>query len=284
MGTRRQIYTTCSVVMAVYKNDRPDWFMKSIESILAQTMKSDDIIVVVDGPISVKLGEIIDIYDRLYQELTVIRLAENRGLANALNVGIAQAKNDLVARMDSDDISVRNRFERQLTVFNTERDVSILGGQVIEFDGAVGNVISRRSVPLAHDEITLFARRRAPFNHPTVMYSKRSIQLLGGYRLSLRSEDYDLWLRASVNGLRMKNLPEELVYFRMDSDAMKRRKSFSAVKDKVRTSYLAYKEGMIGMSDLAYNTVMTVGPFFLPTRVARWLRGLLFEGRRHVRR
>ena len=169
--------TQYSVVMATYKNDSPVWLREAIDSMLTQTIAPDEIIVIVDGQIPDELKSTIDSYA---EKITAIYLRKNQGLWNALNTGIKAARNELIARMDADDISLPDRIEKQLRKFAEHEEISILSGAVAEFEKSPEQIIAHRRVPLTRAEITHFAKFRSPFNHPAVMFKKSDVLRLGG--------------------------------------------------------------------------------------------------------
>ena len=263
-----QKYPEYSVVMAVYKNDRPEWFLQAIDSLLTQTVRSNDIIIVVDGPLTSELDNVLSGYEK-HEEVSVIRLPENKGLGNALNVGIAQSSNELIGRMDADDISVSNRFELQLAEFAKNPDLGILGGQIAEFIDMPDTITAHRKVPVSYADIKRFAKRRSPFNHPTVMYKKSVIQKLGGYDISaIRIEDYDLWLRALSQGVVCANISSVLLNYRATADTMQRRRTFMSLQNHIKARARFYKRGDIAFSDFMYGVSTQVALFVLPAGVA----------------
>lgn len=254
--------------MSVYKNDCPEWFERAIESILNQTVKSDDIVIVVDGPVTSELNAVLHQY-KDEKSISFVRLSVNQGLGNALNSGIKRVKNELIARMDADDIAVSDRFERQLAEFNKNPGLDILGGQIAEFVNSPEEITAYRKVPLTHSEIRQFARRRSPFNHPTVMYRKSTIEKLGYYDTSaIRIEDYDLWLRALSIGAVCANVDAILLYYRSTIDAMKRRKTFISLKNHIKARTRFYKKKYISLSDFLYGVTTQTMLFILPTGLA----------------
>lgn len=255
-----------SVVMPVYAKDKPEWFEQALDSILSQTLVSDDIVVIADGPLNEGLEESLNKYK---YTVSVVRIKQNQGLSNALNVGISKAKHDLIARMDSDDIALRGRFELQVAEFIKNQELGILGGQIAEFIDNPDEIASYRRVPIGHDDIVNFARRRSPFNHPTVMYRKSIIEKLGGYDISaLRIEDYDLWLRAIHSGVEVANLDEVLVNYRSNKDAMKRRKTFSSFRSHIYARARFFTKKYISFSDLCYGLGTQTVLFILPDNIA----------------
>ena len=145
-----------SVAMCVYGKDNPDWFDKALCSVIDQTVQPDEIVLVVDGPIPDSIQNVIDKYSKICAEgvgldnltkmiiLQVVYLKENQGLGKALRKAVTTCKYEIIARMDSDDIAVRNRFELQLAYLMSHPNTDILGGQIEEFIGEITNVAGRR--------------------------------------------------------------------------------------------------------------------------------------------
>lgn len=257
-----------SIVMAVYKKDRPEWFKQALESLQSQTIISDDIVIVADGPLTKQLNDVLDQYKQ-EKSISLIRLKKNQGLGSALNVGIKHAKNELIARMDSDDIAVQNRFELQLAEFNRNPELEILGGHISEFTDNPEEITAYRKVPITQLEIKKFSRRRSPFNHPTVMYKKSTIQRIGLYDASaIRVEDYDLWLRAISQGVNCANLDVVLLYYRATTEAVERRKTVTSLRSHVKARVGFFTKGYISMIDLCYGIITQTLLFIMPTRLA----------------
>lgn len=213
-----------SALMSVYKNENPDFFAAAIDSILNQTFLPDEIILVRDGIVSEQLQGVIDFYlDKSSVQIKYIPLQKNEGLGNALRIGVEAAKNELIARMDTDDISVQNRFELQVSAFEKNPKLDLVGGQVCEFEIDISSATGARKVPLKHQQIAEYLKRRNAFNHPTVMFKKSSVLKVGNYIDRHYVEDYDLWLRMLSAGCRFENLPQTLVYMRVSADMYNRR-------------------------------------------------------------
>lgn len=190
-----------SVLMSIYKNEKPDYFKISLDSMINQTIKPDEIVLVKDGPLTADLEKIIhDYQEKLPSLFVVVTLKKNVGLGLALNEGLKVCKNELVARMDTDDISLPSRCEKQLMVFKEYPNTSILGSNIDEFSEHPSEIVSSRVVPEEHKEIIKFSRMRNPFNHPTVMYKKKDILESGGYGDFRRNQDYELFVRMLNNG------------------------------------------------------------------------------------
>ena len=206
-----------SVLMTVYQKDDPDYMRLSIDSMLNQTIKTNDFVLVCDGPITDAQKDLISQYIAINPELfNVVQLKENVGLGIALQRGLVLCKNELVARMDDDDVATPERCEKELKIICAEDEISIVGSYVSEFDGLIDNVLKLKKVPISYDEITKFAKRRNPFNHSTVMFRKSDVLEAGNYSDMRTNQDVELWVRMLNKGYIGVNIPDALVYFRFD--------------------------------------------------------------------
>ncbi|MEC5313941.1 glycosyltransferase [Enterococcus casseliflavus] len=246
------MYTNYSVLMSVYSKESPLFLKQSIESILNQTIKTNDFVIVLDGLLTRELNEILCYYKDNYDCINLVQLEENIGLGLALNKGLKLCKNELVARMDSDDISLPNRCEKQLDRFNAEKNLSVLGTQIAEFYEVPTKTESMRIVPTAYSEILKFSKRRSPFNHPTVMYKKTEILHLGAYSDIKRKEDLDLFLRVLSEGMYAENLREVGLYFRSNRDNYLRRKDKVNCINYIKTIYRYTKKGYCSYTDFIF--------------------------------
>lgn len=223
-NSSKKEYEPFSVVMSVYENDNPDYFRRAIESItIEQTIQPDEIVLVIDGPIDKELDSVIHECVNNNASINLIRLPKNSGLGNALKVAVENAKNNIIARMDSDDISVNNRFEQELNILNKYDDVDIVGGNITEFIGDEQNIVSQRVVPQNNSDIRKEMKKRCAMNHVSVMFRKNSIQVAGGYDDWFFNEDYYLWIRMWLNDAKFMNTGTDLVNVRIGKDMFKRR-------------------------------------------------------------
>lgn len=250
-----------SVLMAVYIKENPKYLRQSLESMIKQTVMPEEIVLVEDGPLNEELYKVIDNYKKIYPLLfTIIELKKNGGLGNALNHGIKAARNELIARMDSDDISLENRCEMQLKAFERDPQLSIVGTQVSEFINTPDNIVSLRIVPTSYKEIVEFSRRRSPFNHPTVMYRKSAIENAGGYKALGRKEDLELFVRMVNEGYRAINLKKPYLLYRTSPENLKRRKEWVNCKEYIQIMYEFHKKGWNGVGDMMF---VIVGQFIM---------------------
>ena len=157
-----------SVCTSVYRNDRPEHVRQAFDSLLSQTLPPDEVIVVIDGPVPPELRAVVDTYAGRYPVFRTIVFEENRGLGAAMRVAVEAARYEIVARMDSDDIAVPDRFEKQLAYLEAHPECDVLGGQIAEFIGDAAHVVGKRVVPCEHEEILMWLKGRCPFNHMSV--------------------------------------------------------------------------------------------------------------------
>ena len=267
-------YENYSVLMSVYYKENSEYLKQAIESIQAQTFPTDDFVLVCDGPLNQELDSVIKKKQQEMKNiLNVVRLKKNAGLGNALNKGIQQCKNELVARMDSDDISYPDRCEKQLTVFNTYPEISVCSGIVEEFATNPKVVESRRVPPETHAEIREFAKVRNPFNHPCVMYKKPDVEAVGSYKDFYLLEDYYLWVRMIMAGYQGYNLQEPLLHMRAGTDMYIRRGGLKYAKTQEKLFRFMKNNGFISKGQYIKNWVIRGESSLAPN----WLRKFVFE-------
>lgn len=253
-----------SVLLTVYKSDNPEFFRLSLESMLNQTKKSNDIVIVCDGPIPNSLQAVIDDCRRIDKCINQVQLDENVGLGLALNEGIKHCKNELIARMDSDDISLPQRCEKQLHMFELDPELDIVGCPVKEFIGTIDNIVGKRDVPYDNDTIHKYCRRRDPFNHPTVMYRKSKVLKYGPYGSYRKNQDTDLWIKMLSNNCKCANYPEYLLFFRFDENTYKKRKSWINTKLLIEIRKKAWKIGFCSWWDYIIVKYAQLAIFIMP--------------------
>ena len=253
-----------SVLLTVYKSDNPEYFKLSLESMINQTKPSNDIVVVKDGPVTEQIENVIGELQKEHPEIHPLQLENNMGLGLALNEGLKFCKNELVARMDADDISMPTRCEKQLELFETNPELDIVGCPVKEFVGTPDNIVGKRNVPLDNEAIHKYNRRRDPFNHPTVMYRKSKVMRYGPYANYRKNQDTDLWIKLLSNGCKAANHPEYLLMFRFDEGTYKKRKSWINTKLLIEIRKNAWKNGCCSFVDFIFVVCAQFGIFILP--------------------
>lgn len=256
-----------SVLMSLYKKENPEYLRLAIDSMLNQTVAPDEIVLVEDGPLTDELYAVLDEYPMLHR----IKNETNLGLGLALNVGLKECRNELVARMDTDDCSKPERCEKQLQRFLEKPYLAIVGSHIDEFIGDTSNVISQRIVPTTSEEIYKFAKKRSAFNHPAVMYSKTAVLENNGYANLKRNQDVDLFGRMQFKGYKAENIDEALLWFRSSDELAKRRKSWQNTWSYIATIRKFWKMGYSSFTDYAIVGIAQVGMFLLPTKVQSYV-------------
>ncbi len=260
-----------SILMSVYKKEKPEYFKEAIDSMLNQTVKTDDFVIVCDGPLSEGLDNVIADYVTTYSGLfNVYRLPHNMGLAKALNHGILQCKNEIIARMDSDDISVPERIEKQLKAMK-DRHADIVGANIKEFTGQPSDAQKERTVPENNEEIIAFAKKRSPFNHPSVLYKKSAVVNVGFYEDYRYFEDYNLWVTMLLKGYQGYNVQESLVFMRGGEDMYKRRGGLEYVKCIFRFQNHLRSMGFISMGTFLVRSFVRMAVSLVPNRFRTFL-------------
>ncbi len=261
-----------SVLMSLYIKENPEYLRSAMESMLNQTVRPDEIVVVKDGPLTDELESVLKYYVESYPDLFSIVVSENNiGLGKALNLGLENCKNEIVARMDTDDIAKPDRCEKQLMAFDNNPDLDLIGSSVDEFYNNPEEVISRRVVPTKHEDIYEFAKRRSAFNHPTVMYKKSKVLSVGGYADLKRNQDVDLFGRMLYSGCRAENIEESLLYFRSNDALAKRRKSWENTKSYIKVIKKFWKMGYASFGDYIKVSIAQTVMFLLPVKIQHWV-------------
>ena len=239
-----------SVLMSVYARSNPDYLDEAIDSIWTkQTCKPSQVCIVCDGPLPVCLELILDKWSNLLgNRLTRVKLGKHSGLAAALNEGLTFCRSSLIARMDADDVSWPERFEKQYSFMLQHPEVDVLGTQVEEKDDELKTTLGYRSVPLTQKDIVKFAKYRSPFNHPSVMYRKKSIEKVGKYP-PLYPEDYPLWGLMLTKCAVFANLQEVLLTMRAGS-AYRFRRGLHFFISEVKAIYFLHKIGFLNFGEL----------------------------------
>jgi glycosyltransferase involved in cell wall biosynthesis len=236
-----------SILMSIYHSDDPHYLDIALRSIYDdQILKPDQIVIVADGELRQTQLDIIEkfISDCPCGTAELIKLPYNVGLAAALNIGLEYCRNNLVARMDSDDISNPERFHKQVIFMSTHTEIDVCGSYIDEIDPITELYISTRRVPLFHDEITVFAKKRSPLSHPSVIFRKDKVLSVGGYPQFRKSQDFALWSKMLVNGAKFANISDVLLKMRTGNDMMARR-GISHLKYEVKVLAFQRKIGFI---------------------------------------
>jgi len=261
-----------SVLMSIYIKEKPAYVEECFQSLLRQTVRANEWVVVEDGPLTDEMYSLLDRYEKENPGLIKrVPLKENQGLGLALRAGVPECKNELIARMDTDDIAREDRFELQLKEFEDNTSLDICGSHIIEFDGTKENILSKRRVPIEHDEIVKYQKTRSAFNHMTVMYKKSAVLKAGNYEHCPLMEDDMLWVRMILSGAKCANIDDYLVYARTGNAMIERRGGWNYFckyregKRKIKsTGFIGYKDYMKAMTPQLFVSIM-------PSRIRLWI-------------
>ena len=266
-----------SVLMSVYGKDDVAFFKEALLSVsYNQTLKPTQVVVVEDGPVPSEMedvtSEVINMTPEC--EFTIIRKLVNAGLAAALNSGLAACKYEWIARMDSDDISLDDRFEKQMAYVTEHPDVDCMGGSIAEFTNKPGDLQSERHVGLEMNTILKMAKSRTPMNHVSVLYKKSSVEKAGSYSENFgKLEDYKLWVDLISNNAVLANIDDILVYVRVGNGFIERRSNTREIIDwDMLQSYLL-KSGLINRFDAIKNKCYIRAFIYMPG----WLKKFLYQ-------
>lgn len=216
-------YEKFTVLMSVYYKEKPENLKLALDSIINQTLVPTEIVLVEDGPLTDELYTVIDKYLKKYKILKIVKLEKNNGLGIALNEGLKHCTYDYVARMDSDDISMNTRFEKQISFLMKNPNIDAVGSNMVEYDENMEKIVSEKIVPENPDEINEYLKKRNPINHPTIIYKKDKVLKVNGYEDYQYFEDYYLWAKMISNGCKFYNIQENLYKYRAGSSMIQRR-------------------------------------------------------------
>lgn len=263
-----------SVCTSVYKNDKPEYIRVALDSMLVhQTVTPNEVVLVQDGPVPYETSKLLlQFKDKYGEKLNIIKLTENKGLGNALKLGVENAKYDIIARMDSDDICTPDRFEKQQAYMEAHPECDIIGGQISEFIGSPERIVAIRRVPCNNSEILKDMQKRCSMNHMTVMFRKEAVLKAGSYQDWFWNEDYYLWIRMILAGCEFANLSDILVNVRTGKDMYARRGGMKYFKSEAKLQMYMYNHNLIGggylLTNIAKRLIVQV---LLPNRIRGWV-------------
>lgn len=262
-----------TVLLSVYKKESPNYLKSCLDSLLNQTLPPDEIILVKDGPLTLNIDKIITEYQSICPTLKIISLPQNQGLGKALNEGLKHCTYNIVARMDTDDIALPDRFEKQVDFMENHPEIDACSAWIDEFIDSPNNIISRRTLPETPEELYKFGKSRNPLNHPAVMFRKSAVIKAGGYQHFPLFEDYYLWVRMIMNGSKLYNLQEPLLYFRSSTEMYKRRGGLKYALTEIKFQILLHKIGYISFYQMLKNCCTR----FIARIIPNQLRGFLYK-------
>lgn len=257
-----------SVLMSLYIKEKPESLKECLTSLLNQSVLADEWIIVKDGALTNELEDVIQSFIQENPNLIkIVPLEKNLGLGLALREGIMHCSNELIARMDTDDIALPNRFELQLAAFDEDHELGIVGGQIAEFEGNIDHIISYRNVPTTCSEIYKYQKNRSAFNHMTVMFKKSIVLQSGNYQNVPLMEDDMLWVNMMLCKVKAINLNEILVYARTGLSMIERRGGLKYFIKYKRARRKIYDTGYIGFHTYLYSVTIQLFVCILPKKL-----------------
>ncbi len=213
-----------SIVMSIYKNDKLDWVIEALNSLLLQSLPAKEILIGLDGPVDQGITDFLISVIESNKSVRVFQFEINAGLGFIRNFAISKCESAYVGLMDADDISVFDRFHLQAKAIQ-DNNADFVGGFISEFDASAKSGDKVRRVPVSLDEVNS-SWLRQPFNHVTLFFKRKAFLDLGGYNTDHQVEDFELFLRAKRRGWRFQNIPIVLVNVRFNSDTIRRRRGW----------------------------------------------------------
>ncbi len=266
--------TNFSVLMSIYIKEKPEYVRACFDSLLQQTIAADEWVVVEDGPLTEEMYKLLDEYQEKNPGLIKrVKLEKNQGLGLALKAGILECKNEIIARMDTDDIAKKDRFEKQLAEFNRNPKLDLCGSHIDEFEDSPDKIVSRRIVPIKHEDIIEYQKRRDAFNHMTVMYKKKAVLDAGNYQECPLMEDTYLWARMIMSGALCTNIDDTLVYVRIGKGMFERRGGWAYFKKYRNGKKKVRNIGYISFPTYLFTVIVQFFVAFIPN----WLRGVIYK-------
>lgn len=258
-----------TVLMSVYEKEQAIYLKECLDSILVnQSIRPTELVIVEDGPLTQELNSVLDEYQETYSNIIKrIKLQSNKGLGEALRIGLEECSFDIIARMDSDDVNDFYRFEKQLKFLHENRDVDLIGGSIGEFFEKVDNIKFIRQLPKSTKLIKKMAIRRNPINHVTVMFKKSAVMEVGSYQPLAYLEDYYLWIRMLHKGIKIVNMDDILVYVRTGEEMFKRRSNPIYIKSWWKLQQEMYSYKFINLVQVLINMIIIVTFIYIPPKI-----------------
>ena len=261
-----------SVLMSTYHRENPQNFQRAMQSVWdEQSIQPNEIVLIEDGVLTDELYQSINHWNKkLGSIFKVISLEKNVGIGNAKNIGIKKCSNELIAIMDTDDISLPSRFKRQLAIFKN-KDVDVCGSWIDEFKSDESQIVSCRKVPEQQHNIVKFAKSRSPLNHVTAMYKKTAVLNAGNYSYYRVGEDYNLWAKMLLNGAKFYNIQKTLVNVRIGNGQSSRRSGWRYAICEIKLQYEFLTMRFVSPYIFIKNLIMRVPVCLLPNSIVSFI-------------
>lgn len=261
-----------SALMSVYAKEQPSFLQMTLDSLLAQSVLPEEVLIVKDGPLTEDLNAVIDTFGEEHPDLlTVVAYPKNQGLGYALMRGVPECRNEIIARMDSDDYAFPTRMAEELTAMQQD-DLDMVGSQIVEFVEDPEHPVATSNLPVSSSDIAAYSKKRNPFRHPSMVFKKSKALEAGNYSGEfLYFEDWDLFNRMLAIGCKARNINHPLVAMRVSADFYGRRGGPSYLPHiwKFKTAQL--KRGYFTFAEFLISTVPHVAVCLVPNSVRSFI-------------
>lgn len=251
-----------SVLISIYHKENPQWFREALDCVFAQSVQPTEIVLVEDGPLTSELYAVIDEFKEKYPIFNIVKNEVNLGLGLALARGVEAASNEIIARMDTDDLIPKHRFATQLAKMEEGYDVVSCWSTL--FLNEENNVIAVKTRPEHHDDIVKLAHKRSPICHAAAFMRKSAVLEAGNYLHRQYYEDYNLWVRMIMNGSKFYNVQESLYNVRTTEAQLNRRAGWTYLKNELKYLKEFYNMGFYTFGDLVKNSSIRIVARLMP--------------------
>lgn len=245
-----------SVLTSIYYKENPEWLREALDSVFAQTLQPTEFVLVKDGPLTNELESVLAEYIQKYPIFKVIQNETNLGLGLALQKGVEACSNEIIARMDTDDIIPSYRFEKEYDAIEKGNDVVSCWSQIFIDD--INNIVAIKKRPETHAEIVKLAHKRSPLCHAGTMFKKSAVLKAGNYQHCPLNEDYHLWVRMIMSGAKFYCVPEVLYYVRTNLEQISRRGGMKFLITELMSFAEFRKMGFYTFKDLSLNSAIRI--------------------------
>lgn len=261
-----------SVLMSIYHKVDVKYMKESLDSVINQTLKPDEILIIKDGKLTKEQEKLLDgYYNKNKNVFKFIEFDENHGQGYAYEYALSKCRNDLVTLMDFDDACDLSKNEKEVKFLKEHPDIDIVGSNCLEFKENKNEVIAFRKMPETNEEIVKFCKKRCPLIQPTTMFRKDKVLECGGYKEGRIAEDWDLYIRAIQHGLKLYNIQESLVYVRVNDDFYKRRGGIEYLKTILKFKRKQYKNGFFSLSDYIISSFAHIVSCLMPNFIRTFI-------------
>lgn len=262
-----------SVLLNIYAKDHPAWIKQALDSVLGNAIRPTEVVIMVDGPVGKDIQKVLDDVAK-DKTIRILSHPVNIGRGAALGYAVPKCSNELIALMDADDVSRRDRFEKQLAAFAANPDLSVCGGQIQEVDSESFKPISQRNVPLSYEEIRQYLKTRMPFNNVTVMFKKAAVLDSGNFKAFGLVEDYYMWARVVAKGYKVQNIPDIVVDVRVNPQLYGRRGGWNYFHMNKLLFDEMRRLNLLGFNDYYYILFVR---FVVQVLMPNWLRRMFYK-------